>query len=224
MANNSNLDVESSAVQKHLSPDMPERRRRSIRLRGYDYTRHGAYFVTICTRNWACLLGDVIEGTTHLSEAGQLAQAVWEDLPRHYPHVQARRLDNHAQSRTRHHRVDRCGHRIRRCTLRRGRFQTCPYHQCRCASSPSARSQCRRIPSPAARSRCRCIPSPSARSRRRRGGFETRPYHQRWCAPSWTARGRQGIQNILVQTHQHHSGNHWHAVLAAQLLRTHNPR
>ena len=88
MANNSNLDVESSAVQKHLSPDMPERRRRPIRLRGYDYTRHGAYFVTICTRNRACLLGDVIEGTTHLSEAGQLAQAVWEDLPRHYPHVQ----------------------------------------------------------------------------------------------------------------------------------------
>ena len=68
--------------------DMRERLRRSIRLRGYDYTRHGAYFVTICTRHRAFLLGDVIESRMHLSEAGQLAQAVWEDLPRHYPHVQ----------------------------------------------------------------------------------------------------------------------------------------
>ena len=70
--------------------DVQERRRRPIRLHGYDYTRHGAYFVTICTRNRACLLGDVIEGRMHLSEAGQFAQAAWEDLPRHYPHV---RLD-----------------------------------------------------------------------------------------------------------------------------------
>ena len=68
--------------------DAPKPQRRSIRLQGYDYTRQGAYFVTICTRNRACLLGDIVEGRMHLSEAGRLAQAVWEDLPHHYPHVQ----------------------------------------------------------------------------------------------------------------------------------------
>ena len=68
--------------------DAPKRQRRSIRLQGYDYTRQGAYFVTICTRNRECLLGDIVEGRRHLSEAGRLAQAVWEDLPHHYPHVQ----------------------------------------------------------------------------------------------------------------------------------------
>ena len=68
--------------------DAPKRQRRSIRLQRYDYTRQGAYFVTICTRNRVCLLGDIVEGRMHLSEAGRLAQAVWEDLPRHYPHVQ----------------------------------------------------------------------------------------------------------------------------------------
>ena len=68
--------------------DAPKRQRRSIRLQGYDYTRQGAYFVTICTRNRECLLGDIVEGRMHLSEAGRLAQAVWEDLPHHYPHVQ----------------------------------------------------------------------------------------------------------------------------------------
>ena len=68
--------------------DAPKRQRRSIRIQGYDYTRQGAYFVTICTRNRVCLLGDIVEGRMHLSEAGRLAQAVWEDLPHHYPHVQ----------------------------------------------------------------------------------------------------------------------------------------
>ena len=68
--------------------DAPKRRRRSIRLQGSDYTRQGAYFVTICTRNRVCLLGDIVEGRMRLSEAGRLAQAVWEDLPDHYPHVQ----------------------------------------------------------------------------------------------------------------------------------------
>ena len=50
-------------------------------------TREGAYFITICTRNRECLLGDVGEGRMHLNEAGLFAQAAWEDLPRHYPHV-----------------------------------------------------------------------------------------------------------------------------------------
>ena len=71
-------------------PQRKDSRRRPMRLRGYDYSQHGAYFVTICTRNRACLLGDVIEGEMHLSEAGHLAKVAWEDLPSHYPNV---RLD-----------------------------------------------------------------------------------------------------------------------------------
>ena len=34
--------------------------RRSIRLKGYDYTRPGAYFVTIVTQNRERLFGDII--------------------------------------------------------------------------------------------------------------------------------------------------------------------
>ena len=66
----------------------PKRRRRSMRLRGYDYSTPGFYFVTICTRNRLCVLGDVANGRMRLSEAGRLAQAEWEGLPLHYPHVQ----------------------------------------------------------------------------------------------------------------------------------------
>ena len=70
-----------------MRDDAPERRRRSIRLRHYDYSRAGAYFITVCTRNKECLLGDVVAGRMYLNEVGRLAQAAWEELPLHYSHV-----------------------------------------------------------------------------------------------------------------------------------------
>ena len=65
-------------------------RRRSIRLPGFDYAQPGAYFVTICTWDRACVLGQVVNDEINLSQAGRVVQATWEDLPRHFPHV---RLD-----------------------------------------------------------------------------------------------------------------------------------
>ena len=37
-------------------------RRRSIRLRRYDYSQAGAYFVTICTKDRECLFGNIVDG------------------------------------------------------------------------------------------------------------------------------------------------------------------
>ena len=62
--------------------------RRSIRLKGYDYTQTGAYFVTICAYQWECLFGDVRDGEMVLSEYGRIVQETWDDLPNHYPHVE----------------------------------------------------------------------------------------------------------------------------------------
>ena len=36
--------------------------RRSIRLKDYDYSEHGAYFVTICAKDRQCLFGEIIDG------------------------------------------------------------------------------------------------------------------------------------------------------------------
>lgn len=41
---------------------IPLRRRRSIRLQGYDYRKPGAYFITIVTQGRASLFGDVTDG------------------------------------------------------------------------------------------------------------------------------------------------------------------
>ena len=42
--------------------DRDTRHRRSIRLRGYDYTQAGVYFITVCVKHRACLFGDVVGG------------------------------------------------------------------------------------------------------------------------------------------------------------------
>ena len=63
------------------------RRRHSIRLKGYDYSQPGAYFVTIVTQDRLCLFGDVVGGTVRLNGAGRLAQAAWERLPCRFPGI-----------------------------------------------------------------------------------------------------------------------------------------
>jgi REP element-mobilizing transposase RayT len=54
--------------------------RRSIRLKGHDYSETGAYFVTVCTQNRECLFGDVIEGEMRLNEVGKVINRWWKEL------------------------------------------------------------------------------------------------------------------------------------------------
>jgi REP element-mobilizing transposase RayT len=51
--------------------------RRSIRLKGYDYSQAGAYFVTICTHERKHLFGDIVDGAVKLSEMGKIAGDEW---------------------------------------------------------------------------------------------------------------------------------------------------
>jgi REP-associated tyrosine transposase len=60
-------------------------RRRSIRLQGYDYSRAGAYFVTICVQNRQCLFGDITNEELRLNDAGKMIQTVWDEIPEYYP-------------------------------------------------------------------------------------------------------------------------------------------
>jgi REP element-mobilizing transposase RayT len=61
--------------------------RRSIRLRGYDYSRRGIYFVTICTEGRRRLFGTVINGRMALNDAGHVAARCWREIPNHFPNV-----------------------------------------------------------------------------------------------------------------------------------------
>ncbi len=41
--------------------DSVKQNRQSIRLYGYDYSRKGAYFITICAKNRQCLFGKIAD-------------------------------------------------------------------------------------------------------------------------------------------------------------------
>jgi putative transposase len=55
----------------------PTHRSRTIRIRDYDDTQGGAYFITISTRDRECLWGKVINGMVQLNEMGRLVESVW---------------------------------------------------------------------------------------------------------------------------------------------------
>ena len=62
--------------------------RRSIRLKGYDYSWPGAYFITICTQDRQCLFGKVVGGEMWLNHAGAMAERWWQELNRKFRHIQ----------------------------------------------------------------------------------------------------------------------------------------
>jgi len=62
--------------------------RRSPRLKGYDYSQDGAYFVTICTQNRVNLFGEIIEETVLLNPLGEIVKQAWFELPRHYHNIE----------------------------------------------------------------------------------------------------------------------------------------
>ena len=62
--------------------------RKVIRLKGYDYSLAGAYFVTICTYNSFCSLGHVKEGIVILSTIGKKADKFWQEISAHHGNTQ----------------------------------------------------------------------------------------------------------------------------------------
>jgi len=61
--------------------------RHSIRLRGYDYTQAGLYFLTICAYRGQCLFGKIRNGKMLFNEAGRIVLRVWQALPARFPSV-----------------------------------------------------------------------------------------------------------------------------------------
>jgi putative transposase len=69
-----------------MNPDIFNRR--SIRLKGWDYSSPGLYFVTVCTYNRECLFGEIVNGEMLLNGASENVERCWQDIPEHFPHVE----------------------------------------------------------------------------------------------------------------------------------------
>ncbi len=57
------------------------RRKGAYRLRGYDYTSEGVYFITICTYEREHFFGEVLSGIMKLSTIGRIVEEEWKKTP-----------------------------------------------------------------------------------------------------------------------------------------------
>lgn len=69
-----------------FNPDIHNRR--SIRLKNYDYSSCGLYFVTICTQNRQNLFGEIIDGKMILNNAGKMIYDIWQELKKIFQNIQ----------------------------------------------------------------------------------------------------------------------------------------
>ena len=69
-----------------FDPDIHNRQ--SIRLKHYDYSKAGAYFITSCTKNRECIFGDISDGNIALSSVGNMIFQQWHDLPNRFSEIE----------------------------------------------------------------------------------------------------------------------------------------
>lgn len=61
--------------------------RRSIRLRDYDYSQAGTYYITICTQNRVSLFGNITDSKIVLNDAGTMVEKWWLELPQKFQDI-----------------------------------------------------------------------------------------------------------------------------------------
>ncbi len=66
--------------------------RKSIRLKGYDYSQAGLYFITICVQDRACLFGDVVNGIMMLNDAGKMVEKWYFELENKFPEIRCHEM------------------------------------------------------------------------------------------------------------------------------------
>jgi len=67
---------------------MEKKHRRSLRLRDYNYSQAGPYFITICTKNRECIFGEVVNSGIRLSLLGKIIEREWCNIPKRFLNVQ----------------------------------------------------------------------------------------------------------------------------------------
>jgi len=70
----------------HIDPIIHHRK--SIRLKGYDYSKPGGYFVTMVAMGREYLFGEVVCGEMLVNALGSIVQDCWGEIPLHFPNVE----------------------------------------------------------------------------------------------------------------------------------------
>jgi putative transposase len=67
--------------------DLYIHQRKSIRLRGYNYTKHGEYFITICSYRRFHYFCEITDGVMTTTDLGRLVIEEWIKIPQHRPNL-----------------------------------------------------------------------------------------------------------------------------------------
>jgi len=59
----------------------------SSRLKHWDYSSVGWYFVTICTYQKYCYFGEIVGGEMKLSKIGKIVEKYWLEIPKHFKNI-----------------------------------------------------------------------------------------------------------------------------------------
>lgn len=62
--------------------------RKRLRLKNYDYSKEGAYFVTVYIHDRHCLFGEITDGHMILNKAGEMVAEVWKNLSRRFTNIE----------------------------------------------------------------------------------------------------------------------------------------
>jgi hypothetical protein len=66
--------------------------RRSIRLKGYDYSQAGLYFITICVQNRERLFGHIKNGQMILNDAGMMVMKWYQELENKFSDIRCHEM------------------------------------------------------------------------------------------------------------------------------------
>jgi putative transposase len=68
-----------------MAYDADKHHRSSARMKTFDYSIQGAYFVTVCANVRASIFGEIVDGEMRLNSAGKMILEEWNQLPERFP-------------------------------------------------------------------------------------------------------------------------------------------
>lgn len=81
------LNVPLIRKQRHMSSHPVRHNRKSIRLKGWDYSHSGAYYITMCVNHRKCLFGNIVNNEMNLNDAGNMIEKWYFELKNKFPTV-----------------------------------------------------------------------------------------------------------------------------------------
>lgn len=77
--------MSTEAIRESPKQESPQHsHRRSLRLKGHDYSKAGSYFITICIKDMVCMFGKITNGEMTLNKYGTIANKYLTEIPEKY--------------------------------------------------------------------------------------------------------------------------------------------